>query len=255
MKEAVSLSKLKIAICDDEPRAITIVSASVESIFKELGEEISLETFLSPDELTARLRSRAFDLIFLDISMPKKDGIALGKELKQYGSTAELVFVSSRMDRMYDTFAVRPFGFVRKNHFLEDMDEVIRRFSEHRNRKDDDGQKVQFKDGQGIVSIDVTKVTYIECVRNTQILHFEGSAEEHKLYSRMETLEEELKGFGFIRIHKGYLASAKYIRRFDSKGVTLTTGEELPIGRSRQHAAMDEYLHFIGDSTGSREEQ
>ena len=83
------MSKLKIAICDDEPRAITIVSASVESIFKDLGEEISLETFLSPDELTARLRSRAFDLIFLDISMPKKDGIALGKELKQYGSTVD----------------------------------------------------------------------------------------------------------------------------------------------------------------------
>lgn len=248
------MSKLKIAICDDEPRAINIISASVESIFKELGEEISLETFLSPDELSARLRSRAFDLIFLDISMPKKDGIAVGKELLQYGSTAELVFVSSRMDRMYDTFAVRPFGFVRKTHFLEDIDEVIRRFADHRNRKEDKRRMAQFKDGQGIVSIDVSKVTYIECVRNTQIFHFEDSKDEHRLYSRMETLEEELKSFGFIRIHKGYLASAKYIRRFDSKAVTLTTGEELPIGRSRQHAAMDEYLHLIGESAGSKED-
>ena len=245
---------MKIAICDDEPRAITIISASVESIFKELEQEISLETFLSPDELTERLRSRAFDLIFLDISMPKKDGIALGKELQQYGSTAELVFVSSRMDRMYDTFAVRPFGFVRKNHFLEDMDEVIRRFSAHRNREDDQSQMAQFKDGQGIVSIDVSKVSYIECVRNMQIFHFEDNSEEHRLYSRMETLEEELKKYGFIRIHKGYLASAKYIRRFDSKVVTLTTGEELPIGRSRQHAAMDEYLKYVGKSTDSAEE-
>lgn len=243
------MSKLKIAICDDEPRAITIISASVESIFKELGQEISLETFLSPDELTERLRSRAFDLIFLDISMPKKDGIALGKELQQYGSTAELVFVSSRMDRMYDTFAVRPFGFVRKNHFLEDMDEVVRRFAAHRNQTEDRGQMAQFKDGQGIVSIDVARVTYIECVRNTQIFHFDDSPEEHRMYSRMETLEEELKQYGFIRIHKGYLASAKYIRRFDSRAVTLTTGEELPIGRSRQHAAMDEYLQFVGKQT------
>ena len=254
MKEGDSLSKLKIAICDDEPRAITIISASVESIFKDLGEEISLETFLTPDELAGRLRSRAFDLIFLDISMPKKDGITLGKELQQYGSTAELVFVSSRMDRMYDTFAVRPFGFVRKTHFLEDMDEVIRRFTDHRNRSEDRSRMAQFKDGQGIVSINVSKVTFIECVRNTQIFHFEDSAEEHRIYSRMETLEEELKPYGFIRIHKGYLASAKYIRRFDSKGVTLTTGQELPIGRSRQHAAMDEYLHFIGKSTDSQEE-
>ena len=242
-------AKLKVAICDDEPRAITIISASVESVFHDLGEDISLETFLSPDELMQRLQNRAFDLIFLDISMPKKDGIALGKDLQQYGSTAELVFVSSRMDRMFDTFAVRPFGFVRKSHFLEDLDEVIHRFVEHKTQKEDTRQIAQFKDGQGVVSIDVSKVTYIECVRNTQILHFSDSTEEHRLYSRMETLETDLRQYGFIRIHKGYLASSKYIRRFDSKTVTLTTGEELPIGRSRHHEAMDEYLKYIGTTT------
>ena len=244
-------SKLKVAICDDEPRAITIISASVESVFKDLNVEISLETFLSPEELLERLRNRAFDLIFLDISMPKKDGIALGKELKQYGSTAELVFVSSRMDRMFDTFAVRPFGFVRKSHFLEDIDEVIHRFVDQKNQKEDNRQLMQFKDGQGVVSIDVSKVLYIECVRNTQILHFEDSSEEHRMYSRMEILEEELKPLGFIRIHKGYLASARFIRRFDSKAVTLTNGEELPIGRSRHHEAMDAYMKYVGQNSAS----
>ena len=242
--------RLKVAVCDDEPRAISIISASIESVFRDAGMEIALETFTAPAELLDRLRAHKFDLIFLDISMPEMDGIELGKQLQKSGSSAEIVFVSSRTDRVFDTFAVQPFGFVRKNHFLEDIAEVIARYEENRRETADDSRFAHFKDQQGMVAIDVTHVTYIECIRNTQVLHFDDSDREHKLYSRMETLEEELKRFSFLRVHKGYLVSCKFIRRFDSNAVILTTGEEIPVGRSRRQESMDAYLAYIG-RTGS----
>lgn len=236
--------RIKTAICDDEPRAISIISGAVESTLRDMGAEPAVETFLGPEELLDKLKTRTFDLIFLDISMPKKDGIELGRELKERGSTAAIVFVSSRTDRMFDTFAVQPFGFVRKNRFLDDLGDVLSRYLASR-RADDGGNVVRFRDGQGTLSIDIGRVKYIENVRNAQVFHFEDG-EEHRLYSRMETLEEELKKYGFIRIHKGYLAQTRFIRRFDKTAVTLTTGEELPIGRSRQKEAMEEYLRNIG---------
>ena len=242
--------RLKVAVCDDEAHAISVISASIESVFRGYGTEIALESFTAPAELLDRLRSHHFDLIFLDISMPEMDGIELGKQLQRIGSNAELIFVSSRMDRVFDTFAVQPFGFVRKNHFLEDIGEVIARYEESRRVESDDSRLAHFKDQQGMVAIDVTHVTYIECIRNTQVLHFDDSDREHRLYSRMETLEEELKRFDFLRVHKGYLVACKFIRRFDSKAVILTTGEEIPIGRSRRQESMDAYLSYIG-RTGS----
>lgn len=242
--------RLKVAVCDDEPRAISIISASVDSVFREYGTEIMLETFTAPAELLARLNGYSFDIIFLDISMPDMDGIELGRQLQKLKSGAEIVFVSSRMDRVFDTFAIQPFGFVRKTNFLDDIGEVVSRFVESRKAKSDDSRLAHFKEQQGMVTIDVTHVTYIECIRNTQVIHFDDSDKEHKLYSRMETLEEELKRFDFLRVHKGYLVSCKFIRRFDSNSVILTTGEEIPIGRSRRQESMDAYLAYIG-RTGS----
>ena len=145
---------------------------------------------------------------------------------------------------MFDTFAVEPFGFVRKGHFMEDLNEVITRFvQKQKTRKT--GDMVCFQDGRGTVSVDITRVKYIECVRNTQIMYFDGSDAERKIYSRMETLEEELRKNGFIRIHKGYLANCRYIARFGPKCLYLITQEQLPIGRSYYQSAKVEHLEYI----------
>ena len=236
--------RLKIAVCDDEARAISVISASVESTFQDLGREVLLEKFLSPQALLERLQEYSFDLIFTDISMPGMDGIQLAGELKKLGKKSALIFVSSRTDRVFDTFAVQPFGFVRKSNFLEDIGEVIGRFVSSGDQKDDD-RYFYLKDQQGTIAIDVAHVTYIECIRNMQILHFDDSREEYRLYSRMGTLEEEMKKYDFIRVHKGFLVSCRFIRRFESKAVILTTEEEIPVGRSHHHEAMDAYLDFI----------
>ena len=239
--------RLRIAVCDDESRALAIVSSAVEGILSDMGIELTLEKFLGPMELLERLKSASFDLMFLDISMPKMDGIRLGKAIKSQGSTASIVFVSSRADRMIDTFAVEPFGFVRKGHFMEDMNEVITRFMEKQNTRKI-GDMVCFQDGHGTVSVDISRVKYIECVRNTQVLYFDGSIAERKIYSRMETLEEELKKYGFLRIHKGYLVNCKYISRFDPKFLLLITQDQLPIGRSYYQSAKLAYLEYISRS-------
>lgn len=239
--------RLKIAVCDDESRALAIVSSAVEGIFEDVGTEIILEKFLSATELLERMKSMSFDLILLDISMPKMDGIRLGKEIKSQGSTASIVFVSSRTDRMFDTFAVEPFGFVRKGHFMEDLNEVITRFMNKQNNRKT-GDMVCFQDGRSTVSVDISRVKFIECVRNTQVLYFDGSDAERKIYSRMETLEEELRKYGFIRIHKGYLANCRFISRIDPKFLLLTTQEQLPIGRSYYQSAKVEYLEYISQA-------
>lgn len=239
--------RIRIAVCDDESRALAIVSSAVEGILTDMGIEMTLEKFLDPQEMLERLKSTSFDLMFLDISMPKMDGVRLGKTVKAQGSTTSIVFVSSRTDRMIDTFAVEPFGFVRKGHFMEDLNEVITRFMEKQNSRKI-GDMVCFQDGHGTVSVDVSRVKYIECVRNTQVLYFDGADAERKIYSRMETLEEELKKYGFLRIHKGYLVNCRYISRFDPKFLLLITQDQLPIGRSYYQSAKLAYLEYISRS-------
>ena len=85
-------------------------------------------------------------------------------------------------------------------------------------------------------------------IRNTQELHFEDPETQRKIYSRMETLEEALKPYGFLRIHKGYLVNSRFITSFGAKSLTLSGGAELPIGRSYYHDAKIEYLDYVTQS-------
>lgn len=238
---------LRIAVCDDEKRAISIISGSVEKVFQECGITSRIETFFSAKELLDRLEIQKFELAFLDISMPQMDGVELGRVLNNMPNAPEIVFVSSNTGRVFETFAIHPFGFVRKSHFLDDIHEVILRYVETRNKETKGKNLVHFKDKQGTATVSADNLKYIECCRNAQMLYMDGKEEPQRLYSRMEVLEEELRPFHFLRIHKGYLVNCNYIRRFDSKSVTLTTGESLPVGRQRRFAVMEEYLSFVGE--------
>ncbi len=239
--------RIKIAVCDDESRALAIVSSAISGIFADMGQETVMETFSTPAVFLKRLESQDFDLVFLDISMPKMDGIQLGKAIQSLDHAPDIVFVSSRTDRMFDTFTVEPLGFVRKGHFMEDLNEVLNRFAAKK-RKGREGDMVCFQDGKGTLSVDINQVKYIECVRNCQVLYFEDGVSQRKIYSRMATLEEELRSHSFIRVHKGYLINCRFIRCFEAKGVLLTTGDHISIGRSYSQSARSEYLAYISQS-------
>lgn len=238
------MEKIRIAICDDEKKAVSIISASVKAIFAENKMDVIVEEFLSPVKFLEMLDVREYELVLLDICMPELDGVELGKKISKLGKHHSIIFISSRMDRMYDTFAVQPFGFVRKTNFMDDINEVVSRYIKQRNYRAE-SQRVRLKSQGGeLINVNIDRLKYVECFKNIQELFFDGEGES-KLYSRMNTLEEQLKEYGFIRTHKGYLVNCKYIQRLDSKELVLTTGEVLPVGRSRYHQAMDEYMSYV----------
>ena len=58
---------------------------------------------------------KEFDVVFLDIEMNEIDGISLAEYIKNNNSKIDIVFVSNRADRVFETFDVSPFAFVRKS--------------------------------------------------------------------------------------------------------------------------------------------
>lgn len=235
---------IRIAICDDEKNALSILSASIGQLFesKGIGTEISL--FQHAKELCKELKIRSFDLLFLDICMPEADGVKLGEKILELSGAPDIIFVSSNTDRVFDTFSVNPFGFVRKDNFMKDISSVIKRYIEQKMNEVSEKVLITFKSENGPVTINPEQVKAVECFRNTQTFCF-ASGEKRELHSRMHTLEEQLKDYGFVRIHKGYLVNCMFVKRMDGSNVTLTSGETYPVGRSYHNDAMTQWMAFI----------
>lgn len=148
------------------------------------------------------------------------------------------------IDRVFDTFSVSPFGFVRKDHFVKDISSLISRYIKQKVETVSEKFVVTFKGSNGPISINPEEIQIVECYKNTQIFIF-ASGEQREICSRMQTLEDQLKDYSFVRVHKGYLVNCKYVKRMDSVSVTLISGKTYPVGRTYHTEAMTCWMKYI----------
>ena len=240
---------LRILICDDEETAIRIISGAVEKLFLKVGVVVSLEAYTSAKKCVAYLRDNPVDLIFLDINMEEIDGIELCRQINanMKDRLPDVVFVSSKSDRVFDTFSVRPFGFIRKNNFVEDAGKVIGSYITHKFSPGKESDTLRIKNKNGITTIPVNDIEYVESIRSTQIVHA-ASGDVFVLRATMNEVEKRLKEADFIRVHKSFIVSCRKIVTFSRKEVALKSGAQVAVGRMYYKDAIREYLNFISEN-------
>lgn len=237
---------LKIVICDDEEAAIAIISASVEALLASRGIPSEIHKFISAKKCLEYFKGETADLLFLDIAMPEADGIMLAKKLLSLKpeKKPEIVFVSNNQSRVFDTFQVQPFGFVRKDNFMNDISNVLKRYVETKLTGKENARQFEIHDSSGVSVLRVSKIMYIESYRNTQTVHLNGS-ENVILHSTLDNVFNQVKDYDFIRIHKGYIIACAYIKNFGRSEIMLKSGEILPVGRVYYKEAMEKYMTYI----------
>ncbi|MCI5656180.1 MAG: LytTR family DNA-binding domain-containing protein [Candidatus Pseudoruminococcus sp.] len=230
---------LKIALCDDDKKFIELFSRMIKDYTKNNSDIV--DTFISADEL---LKSNTdYDLIFLDIDMPKINGIQAAKYYEE--NNTAIVFVTNKEALVFEAYnATDSFGFIRKNKLKEDFISVIKRFEKH-------NQRINFltlKTNTGIIKIKFSDIYYIEKFINSIIVHTKN--ENFKERNTISALENILKDFGFIRCHIGYLVNLDYISLISDKELLLSNGMKVPVSRNKIQFVKSEFLKrsaFIND--------
>jgi len=237
------MDHLTLLLCDDDPVFRRSMVTTLEQCFASHGITIHIEESGSARELLALLGHRSVDLIFLDIDMPKTDGIALGQQLRNLGCSTDIIYVSNLDERVYEIFSVHPWSYIRKSRFSQELPGVIGEYV--RSLRLRTGQLVlQNTDGQ-IRAFGPEDILYVEAVGKIQKLILAGEEPPFLVRSALHDLEQKLIPLGFIRVHKGFLVNYRFIRKITSRNVMLDNGAELPIGRDRLKQARESYLSLM----------
>ena len=239
-------TSLRIVICDDEEIAISIISASVEALFASHGVAVVMKKFTSARKCYQYLLGDEVDLLFLDIAMPDADGIKLARKVvdNKLRKQPDIIFVSSNQSRVFDSFQVQPFGFVRKDNFMNDISDVLKRYVENKLMLQDNEKQFELKDSKGVFIRNAAELMYIESYRNTQMVYL-ADGETRVLHSTMDHISEQVKDHSFIRIHKGYIVGCRHIKNFGRSEVMLNSGISLPVGRVYYKSAVEQYMSYI----------
>lgn len=234
---------MRVAVCDDDTTALNIISNSLEGIFSQRGVEVNLEPYSSALELAEVMQRRKFDLLLLDIDMPGLDGISFAKTLREQGNQVDVMYISSREDKVFESLRIHPIGFIRKSRFLEEMPEIVGAYLDTRAARNEVSSIVLKKAGL-VRPLRADAIAYIEGKRKDQSIHLVESS-TITIRSTMQALEDELVGAGFIRIHQGYLVNYRQIELIEDQEVLLSSGERLPISRRKAAAVRAKYLEYV----------
>ena len=233
-----------VAVCDDDVSIFGDLSAAINQAFSQNGAEAELACYAAPAMLEKAMEKRHFDLILLDISMPKEDGIHFGDRLSRLPSgVPDIIFVSSQEERVFDAFKIHPFGFVRKSCFLRDISAVIADYVA--TRQDEGARSFVVNTGMDTVSLPIDAIQYFEGARKHQWVHLNGDAPPVQISLSMKQLEEDFSDRAFLRVHTGYLVNTRYIRKLGSDTVTLTDGTVLPVSRRKSVQIKLQYMEWL----------
>ena len=180
--------QIKVAMLDDDVNALPIIAGAANSAFRAKGMSPEITCFRSGKALLKALETTAFQLVMLDIEMPDMDGIAVGKSIRERGMEVPIVYVSECENRVFDSFQVRPLGFVRKSNFLNDIAAVTELYLKTC-AQESTGEYLEFQTRSGLLTLKSKQIRYIEGSRNYQLLYTVSGKEPIEVKMTMDKLE------------------------------------------------------------------
>jgi DNA-binding LytR/AlgR family response regulator len=184
------------------------------------------------------LRNQSVDLIFLDIQMPEIDGLKFIGTLKNPPSiiltTAYRDFAPEAFDLDAVDFLLKPISFDRfvksVNKFFDRRSVAVTKVVE-----EDSARVIYVKADKKIHRISLSEIIYIESMDEYVKVHLQGNV----LVTRenISTFEKKLEGSGFVRIHRSFIISKRYITSISAEGVEVRN-KQLPFGRAYKQGAI-----------------
>lgn len=238
---------LNIYLCDDNKVVLEKYKELLLQIAQQYHILVTILTFTSGEQLLFSLEDAPdnADIIYLDILMGGKNGIETAKKLREYGSHAELIFLTANSEYVFEAFDVSPVNYILKDSVSDARFREI--FFKAAILVD---QKIQTKfsceSGSVKKQIPINKIAYFEVRNRIVTVHFEGDTFD--FYSKMEDLEKDERLPGFIRVHRSFLVHLPYIEQMNNTSIQLLTRETIPVGvtySKNAKLALSRYLNLF----------
>ena|SRR6218665_92200 len=221
---------LNCLIIEDEPLAADVIRDYVGQVPGLELKGICDNAFSAME----RLRTDAIDLIFLDINLPKLNGIDFLKSLRgNYHvilTTAYHQYALKGYELDVVDYLLKPIEFSR---FAQAVNKVFVRCGITTDLAAREERAHFFNVDKTQVKVVEQDILYIESLKDYVRIHTREKTIVTKF--RMGEMEKLLQGRNFIRIHKSFIVNAGKVSAYSATQVTVA-GKALPVGRTYRQA-------------------
>lgn len=230
---------IRIAICDDEQTICSLLENILMNIAENITVDFEIETFISGESLCRELERRKYDLIFLDIELPKVSGIDIGKYIREElkNELVQIAYISAKEGYAMELFEFRPINFLIKPIKVEKVAKVIQKYMVI---TEQDNHTFEYKKRMEYYKILMSEIIYFEN-RNRKVSIYTINGKD-EFYDSMENIYNVVKKHDFLFIHKSIIVNYRFIRKISYEEVVMLDGTVLPISQSRRPAIKTMYM-------------
>ena len=228
---------IHIAICDDDRVQIK----QTEKLILEAADRFSPEAdlFSGGEELIKAVENGSYapDLAVLDIHMPGSSGIEVAKSLNLLVPECRIIFLTSYLDYATEVYEARHSYFILKSELADRIDAALAKVLGDEPQE----QRLSFREGRTVNTVSASELLYLERnLKKTTIAL--SSGEKHVTSAKSEELLKDLDLDRLVHCHQSFWVNMEKVTCMKAESFVLTSGEEIPISRSRKKAAKEAFF-------------
>lgn len=206
------MRKIRVLVVDDEryAREELIYLLSQFPSIQIVGEAES------GDASIVQALQQVPDVVFLDIEMPKMNGLETAKALNELKKVPLIIFATAYSNFAVDAFRINAVDYLLKPYDEEQLKQTVKRIekilqSSHVAGTSESLGKLAVEEDGEIHYVLPEMILYI--YRDGNVTKMVTKEKTFDARITLKELENRLHSFSFFRIHKSYLVNLNYVNR------------------------------------------
>lgn len=228
-------------IVDDEIPAIQELGYFI----KNLSSIKILNEFNDSIKALEYIQNNQIDIIFLDINMPKLDGLTLSRVINTLKPKPLFVFISAHREYAIEAFEVAAFDYILKPFSEERILETLNRL-ENSNVAKNSNNKISLWKNDKLFVINVNDICYCESKEHDLLLYTKDN--NFRITSSISDFYKKLPQNVFLRCHRSYIVNLDKITEiipwFNNTYMLKLKGITAEVPVSRQN--ISEFKQLMG---------
>ncbi|MFD2629843.1 LytR/AlgR family response regulator transcription factor [Oceanobacillus kapialis] len=203
------MKQIQVLVVDDERYA----REELIHLLKDFnGIEVIGEAESGEDAIVKSLSLKP-DVVFLDIEMPKMNGMEAAKALQELKKAPYIIFATAYPQFAAEAFRLEALDYLLKPYEEEQLEQTISRVQKQFSHMDNAPQAASGKlsietDGE-IHYLHPRDILYL--AREEKFTKIITANKEYQVRTTLKELEGRLTGYNFFRIHKSYVVNLSYV--------------------------------------------
>ena len=240
---------IKIALCDDIVECSKKIEKDIRRYGKEKNRKVKIDLYDSGGRLLLNLQRKKYDLMFLDVFMPKMDGFEIAKKVREIDSDIVIVFCTSYYTIANATkgYAVEAEDFLSRPILYKKIEKILNKVYEKKLIDKED--KLFLKCQDGLITIRISDIIYIQTEIKSVVLYTIN--DRIKCNQKLGELESRLREKQFYRCHNSYIVNLDYVERLKDNDVLVKDSAEhlkpIPVSKYKRIGFLNALAQYMGN--------